>query len=132
MKKREDYTVREKYEYTIEHRKAFRTVEKELLGKNTIRGYFHDIEKLFLFPFLSDKTIQTFHRKRSRHHDNGKPKSEKDYIQMVIDWECARITKPDKPLNAYETMLKWYPHLKPQLIPIFKKLKLKCGEYYEV
>ena len=27
---------------------------------------------------------------------------------MVIDWECARFTKPDKPLNAYETYKKYY------------------------
>lgn len=29
-----------------------------------------------------------------------------DYVQMAIDWECARITKPDKPLNARETLEK--------------------------
>ena len=33
---------KEKIEYSKQHRIAFRKVEKELLGKNTIRSVFHD------------------------------------------------------------------------------------------
>ena len=43
---------------------------------------------------------------------------------MIIDWECARYTKLDKPLNAYETMTKYYPQEKENIMPILKKLKL--------
>ena len=34
---------------------------------------------------------------------------------MIIDWECARYTKPDKPLNAYDTLYKIYPELEEKI-----------------
>jgi len=43
---------------------------------------------------------------------------------MIIDWECARFTKYDKPLNAYETMTKYYPEEIENILPILKKIKL--------
>ena len=43
---------------------------------------------------------------------------------MIVDWECARYTKPDKPLNAYETLCKYYPQLKSKLIGIMRELGL--------
>lgn len=43
---------------------------------------------------------------------------------MVIDWECARYTKPDKPLNAYDTLYKYYPELEDKILPILKELKI--------
>lgn len=74
----------------MKHRKAFRAVEKQLLGHNTIRGYLHDL----------------------------------DYVQMVIDWECARLTKPDKQMNARETLDKLYPELKDKVLPVIEELGL--------
>ena len=41
---------------------------------------------------------------------------------MVVDWECARYTKPDKPLNAYETLYAFYPELESYILPILKEL----------
>ena len=35
-------------------------------------------------------------------------KDEVEWTEAVVDWECARFTKPDKPLNAYDTYLKYY------------------------
>ena len=109
--------------YTLEHRRAFLKVEKMLLGHNTIRGYLHDLDKVFFKLLLSKDTVQKMHRNYSRHHaKNGHTKQ--DYIQMVIDWECARYTKPDKPLNARETLYKYYPELKSKIIPILEELNL--------
>lgn len=112
--------------YTWDHKKAFLDVEKKLRGFNTLRGYMHDIDKLFLYPqiWLSDDFIRKIHQKYSRHHDNGKKKTKGDYIEMIIDWESSRLTKPDKPLNAYDTMKKLYPHLEKEVLPIMKELKL--------
>lgn len=45
-----------------------------------------------------------------------------DYREMVIDWECARYTKPDKPLNAYDTLYYLYPQLESKILPILKEL----------
>ena len=109
--------------YTINHRKAFLKLEKKLLGKNTLRGYLHDLDKVFLKLFLNKKTVQKIHRKFSRHHNN-RAHTKSDYIQMVIDWECARFTKPDKPLNARQTLYKFYPELENSVLPIIEELGL--------
>ena len=44
---------KDKLQYTLNHRKAFRKVERLLLGKNTIRSLFHDLDKVFLYPIHS-------------------------------------------------------------------------------
>ena len=114
-----------KISYTIRHKKAFLKVEKELRGKNTLRGYLHDIDKPFLYLalWLKIEDIQKIHRKHSPHHvENNLLKTKDDLIDSIIDWECARITKPDKPLNAYETLLKLYPHKKDDFLPIIREL----------
>ena len=109
--------------YTWNHKKAFLKVEKQLLGKNTISGYLHDVDKLILYLLpLNKKTIRNIHRKYSRHHIESKRK--KNYLEMVIDWECARYTKIDKPLNAYETLMKYYPEEVNNILPILKEMKL--------
>lgn len=109
--------------YTVRHRRAFLIVEKKLLGHNTIRGYFHDLDKVFLKLFLKKETAQKIHRKYSRHHARN-ASTKQDYIQMIIDWECARYTKPDKPLNAKETLFKFYPELAEKVLPILKEFNL--------
>lgn len=109
-------------QYTLDHRKAFLQVEKQLTGRNTIRGFFHDMDKVFLKLILSPKTVQRLHRSYSRHHNKARTKQ--DYIQMVIDWECARITKPDKPLNARETLYRIYPEREAQVLPILEEFGL--------
>ena len=109
--------------YTVNHRKAFRNIEKELLGHNTFRSLFHDLDKVFLYMFLPYKTVHNFHRKYSRHH-SIKAHTRSDYIQMAIDWECARFTKPDKPLDARKTLDMFYPELKDDMIPILEELGL--------
>ena len=111
--------------YTLEHRKAFKKVEKELLGQNTLRSLVHDIDKVILYNFLEHKKVKEFHRKTARHHvENNIKKTKADYMEMVIDWECARYTKPDKPLNAYDTVYKIYPDLENEILPILKELKI--------
>ena len=93
---------KEKICYTKKHREAFRKVEKQLLGHNTFRSLFHDLDKIILLHFLNKERVSTLHRLHSHHHDKAKTRN--DYIQMIIDWECARFTKPDKPLNARDTL----------------------------
>ena len=114
-----------KISYTIRHKNAFLKVEKQLRGRNTLRGYLHDIDKPFLYLALWIKyeDIQKIHRKNSKHHvRNDLVKTKDDLIDTIIDWECARITKPDKPLNAYETLLKFYPDKKDEFLPLIREL----------
>ena len=112
----------QKVNYTLKHRKAFRKVEKELFGKVSFSSYFHDLDKIFLYPILGIERSHNFHRNHSRHHKMAKTDS--DFRMMVIDWECARYTKPDKPLNAYDTLYKFYPELEDKILPILKNLKI--------
>ena len=114
---------KERVKYSLNHRKAFRKVEKQLLGRNTFRSLFHDLDKVILYNFFEYKSVHDFHRKHTRHH-SVKAKTHADFIQMVLDWECARFTKPDKPLNARETLYKFYPTLESKILPILEELNL--------
>lgn len=109
--------------YTLKHRKAFREVEKELFGNVTFRGCVHDLDKVFLYPILGKKLTTKIHRKFARHHVNS-AHTQKDFKQMVVDWECARFTKVDKPLNAYDTLYKFYPEWEDRILPILQELGL--------
>lgn len=113
----------DRIKYTIAHRKAFRKVEKQLLGKNTIRSLFHDLDKVVLYMFFEYKTVHNFHNKYAKHHIRC-AKTHADRVQMVIDWECARFTKPDKPLNARETLAKFYRDYTDNILPIIEELGL--------
>ena len=108
---------------TIKHRKEVQRIAKEL-------GYsfpFHDFIKMINIAIFGDKIATKIHRKFSNHHahvryitityDEGvriytkkQPYERfiKNKIEAAIDWESARFTKPDKPLNAYETWKKYY------------------------
>lgn len=112
-----------KMKYTLSHKKEFLRVERELLGHNTTRGLLHDSGKLLLLLFLPEKIVHNIHCKFARHHEL-RAHTQKDFIEMIIDWECARFTKPDKPLNARETLYKYYPHLADSIEPLLKKYKL--------
>ena len=99
-------------------------MEKKLRGKITWRGLLHDAEKpfLYLLPWMTEVDVQQFHRTHNRHHvKNNLKKSREDLLDAVIDWECARMTKPDKPLNAYDTLMKFYPEYKDDYLPIIQK-----------
>lgn len=109
---------KDRVQYTLKHRKAFRKVGKQLLGYNTIRSLFHDLDKVF----LDYKQVHNWHRHHSRHHLRAR--THNDYVQMAIDWECARLTKPDKPLNARETLEKIHPELKEKMISVLMELGL--------
>ena len=111
--------------YTKEHRKAFKKIEKEILGHNTIRSIVHDLDKVILYNVWPHKKVKNFHRSTARHHvENNIKKNRNDYIEMIIDWECARYTKPDKPLNAYDTLYKWYPELEKEILPILEEFNI--------
>ncbi len=114
----------QKIVYTLKHKIAYLAVEKQLRGKNTLRGFLHDMDKPFLYMnlWLKLENIQKIHRQRSKHHvRNNLLKTKEDLLDTIIDWECARITKPDKPLNAYETLMKFYPDKKDDFLPLIRE-----------
>lgn len=119
--RREGMRNKEKIKYTLKHKAAFLKVEKELLGKNTIRGYLHDFDKVILCLFLPYPTVKHIHKTYSKHH--GRAKTHKDYVQKVIDWECARYSKEDKQMSARE-YIEVRPELREIMLPIFEELGL--------
>jgi len=74
-----------------------------------------------MYLIYEKKEVSRIHRKISKHHQNEKEKTEVDYEEMALDWESARYTKEDKPLNAYDTLYKYYPELEKQILPILKE-----------
>ena len=45
-------------------------------------------------------------------------------LEAVLDWESARFTKPDKPLNAWNTCIQYYPEWKLYVEDILVKYKI--------
>lgn len=82
------------------------------------------MDKLFMYLFYDKKDVSAMHRKLSLHHENEIEKNYIDYIEMILDWESARYTKPDKPLNAYDTLYKYYPNMEHEILPILKEFEI--------
>ena len=66
--------------------------------------------------------MSKWHRKWSRHHVEFVFPNHYDYLGMIIDWES--LTKSDKPLNARQTMDKYYPQLQSKINSLLKKMGL--------
>jgi|GEM_PF-2400323 hypothetical protein len=99
--------------YTYRHRRAFEAMARclisdpELLRRMLERARVHDMDKMLLYLFLDQHSAQHLHVMTARHHlENDLPKSHEDLVETVIDYECAPYTKPDKPMNAYDFVLK--------------------------
>ena len=85
---------------------------------------YHDMDKLFMYLFYDKKDVSAMHRKLTSHHENEIEKNYIDYIEMILDWESARYTKPDKPLNAYDTLYKYYTNMEHEILPILKEFEI--------
>ena len=114
--------------YTYLHRKVVIFLANKYVKedrKNVLEQIsYHDIDKLFMYLFYNKKDVSSFHRKMTSHHENDIEKTYIDYIEMVLDWESARYTKPDKPLNAYDTLYKYYPTMEEKIIPILEEFEI--------
>ena len=110
--------------YTYKHRKVVMFLANLYFNNKDLIEQLkkHDMDKMYLLLFYEKKPISNFHSSISNHHDNEIPKTELDYMEMILDWESARYTKDDKPLNAYDTMIKYYPHLEDKILPILKEM----------
>lgn len=113
------------------HRKEVQRIAKE-------KGYsfpFHDFWKMINVFLFGDKIATKLHRRFSRHHphtfqievyENGEfvarmdLRDIKNKVEAAIDWESARFTKPDKPLNAYDTWRAYFSDI--EMAPTLKKL----------
>lgn len=116
---------KEHIEYTYKHRKVVMLLAKKYFKENRElleQIKYHDLDKLYMYLFYDKKTASKIHREQTKHHTNDLEKSYFDYIEMVLDWESARYTKPDKPLNAYDTLYSYYPEMIDIILPILKEM----------
>lgn len=96
--------------YTWNHKKKLLELERKFTGKNSFRIVLHDVDKLafcIFLPFMDDKMRESIHRRINKHHhyadiSNLPPEVCKE---IVLDWESAQYTKPDKPRTAREWCL---------------------------
>ena len=110
--------------YTFKHWKMVLKLEKKYIGY--YKYPFHDLDKLFMyifFPYLGTKIIQKIHTRFAKHHLR-KYKKHMRYDEAILDWESARFTKPDKPLDAWDTYQKYFTEFSDNLLPIFRKFNL--------
>ena len=114
----------EDIKYVMRHRKEVQRIAKE-------HGYsfpFHDFVKTINIAIFFYLIATKIHRKFSGHHAQSETylfaivhdscgwvypeyktrRDIKNKIEAAIDWESARFTKPDKPLDAYDTWKKYY------------------------
>lgn len=108
-----EYNVYNYVKYSLEHKIAIMALSYEYLGYVSKRIMLHDIEKPVLYTIMEKKEASKLHRATSIHHQNnfhlyeGK-QAYNNRKESVLDYECARYTKSDKPLNAYSTIQKYY------------------------
>lgn len=111
--------------YSWKHYLMVMKLEKKYIGY--YKYPFHDLDKIFMyifFPFLGTKVIQKIHTRFAKHHLR-KYKKHMNFDEAILDWESARFTKPDKPMDAWETYQKLFTDFSDDLLPIFEKFNLK-------
>lgn len=113
--------------YSIMHRDVVRLLARKYSNdENFLKQIeYHDMDKVLLYL---QESILSAHRKHllaiPHHLESSIGKSKNDYIETIIDWDSSRYTKPDKLLNAYQTLKKLYPDYYDVIIPILKELNL--------
>ena len=122
---------KDQIKYTLLHRRAIKAIIDIYCPddyKNELyeRQKDHDMDKVVMnligVPFEDIKKIHRLHN--THHYNEGNAYTKADYIEMIIDWESARYTKDDKPFNAYDTLVKFYPNLTNEIAPILKEMNL--------
>ena len=85
------------------------------------RALMHDTAKAVNILVLGDNLATSLHRAFAGHHrEDGMTHAQK--VEAFCDWECARITKPNKPLNGEETWMSYYRHVDmSEIVHNFKK-----------
>lgn len=116
---------KEYIDYTYKHRKVVMLLAQKYFPNNKElleQVELHDLDKLFTYLFYDKSVASKLHRDQNAHHANEVEKTDLDYKEMVLDWESARYTKPDKPLNAYDTLYAYYPEMEDVILPILQEM----------
>lgn len=100
--------------YTYRHRRALEYLVNKLIKSEDEKNIMlkrikkHDMDKMLMYQFLEKKDASKLHREYASHHlENNLEKDYFDMLEAVFDYESAAYTKPDKPLNAYDTIIQY-------------------------
>lgn len=117
--------------YTLRHRYAFKLCVEKYCPKENLkellnRSKYHDMDKVILSCLMDGSLAAKVHRLYNKHHNtnNCEKLTKDDLLEIILDWECSRYTKPDKPRNAYDTLYKFYPEIENYIMPILKEIGL--------
>lgn len=129
--------------YTYKHRRAFEYCVKkhiqdpELRAEMLRRAKLHDMDKMLMYQYRTQKEAQFLHMESQPHHlENDLERSYADYVEAVIDYEAAPYTKPDKPMNAYQLvslLVEWNAidaDLSSTLLGIMRELGIDNADTY--
>lgn len=129
--------------YTYRHRRAFEYCVRRYIHEPSLReemlkrAAVHDMDKMLMYLFMDQRAAQEMHTQMQPHHlENDLPRTYEDYVETVIDYECAPYTKPDKPLNAYDfthRLMEWKvmdTGTGNRLLSIMKELGIDNSETY--
>lgn len=117
-------------EYTLRHKIAFINTFMVLRGCLTDAAIKHDTDKLVLYGVMNKTEASKLHRELAKHHIPNCDTDEQ-YINCIVDYECARFTKPDKPLNAYSTIMRYCPDMYNTLNKYLKQLDIDSPDTQE-
>lgn len=116
----------EHLKYTMLHRNAmFRLAHQLQLTPSNYR--LHDADKLVMYLVYDEETVNKWHRAHAEHH-NRNTTDRIALLETILDWESAPYTKPDKPLNALNTLRTYYPDMKDRIMPLLKELGLDVAD----
>lgn len=115
--------------YTIVHKFAYIDLQQHLLGDIKPYAYAHDCDKIVLYKRSNNKKqTSTIHKLSAPHHVN-KESEDKYFEEAVIDYECGRFTKVDKPWTAFEFITLFEPNMYCRFKPKLQALGLDTEEH---
>lgn len=97
---------RSSFPYWFAHWCAFQLTALNL-GVWKPRFLLHDTEKPWLKLFWKYKKVQKFHRTHNKHHLTYGIKhgwDNVDWVALVVDWECSRLSKLGAMKDARQTL----------------------------
>lgn len=121
--------------YTYRHRKAVMYLVNKMIKDDDLkkimidRAMKHDMDKILMYQIYERSDVSTFHKAHSQHHmSNNLEKSYYDMLESVLDYESSAYTKPDKPLNAFDTINK-FKRIKKIPDSIADNMLMICADY---
>lgn len=119
-----DNTTMNHIKYTLIHKDAINQLTgkfSDILGGKTFDN--HDRDKLVYLTLFNDtKYASKIHKSTAKHHFY--PEAQEIKYEMILDYESAHMSKADKPLSAYDTILTYYPERMTALTEPLKQLGL--------